>query len=121
MEQARGGHARFDEEQGFYADLGARIRRARGPLPQQSVARAVGLSRASVANIEAGRQQVSSWTLVRLANIFGVQAVDLLPSHDPGRFDIHLDLRGLDAAERRFVNAVSRKIETTDAETKSRG
>jgi transcriptional regulator with XRE-family HTH domain len=117
MDQAMEGDARPDEEQVFYAELGARVRRARGQLPQHSLAEAVGLSRASVANIEAGRQPVSSWMLIRLAEALGLAALELLPTPEGATSDLQVNLRGLDASERRFVTAVSRKIEMTDAKT----
>lgn len=91
----------------FYAELGARLRHARGQrLSQAEVGRAIGLSRGSIANIEAGRQPVSTHTLARMANLFGVTAAELLPTLDSEGSTLELNVTGLDAAERQFVATV---------------
>lgn len=48
-------------------------------MSQQAFAKAVGLSRTSVTNIERGRQPVSLHTLYSMADILRVEVFDLLP------------------------------------------
>jgi transcriptional regulator with XRE-family HTH domain len=48
-------------------------------MSQEAFAKAVGLSRTSITNIERGRQPISLHTLYFMADILGVEASDLLP------------------------------------------
>ena len=66
----------------FYRLVGERITKARRrqQLTQHGLAPAVGLSRASVANIEKGRQAVALHVLVKLSQALGVPVADLIPS-----------------------------------------
>ena len=70
----------------FNLALGARIRAARdrAGVKQEQLAQAVGLSRTSITNIERGRQGVQAYVLVRIAEILGQPAAELLPGLDPG-------------------------------------
>lgn len=54
-------------------------RRAEAKLSQRAFAKAVGLSRTSITNIERGRQPVSLPTLYAMAYILGRDIADLLP------------------------------------------
>lgn len=67
----------------FYGDLGRRVAlaRARRGMTQEQVGRALrpALSRASVANIEQGKQRMLAHSLVQFAAILGVSVTDLLP------------------------------------------
>ncbi|HEX5566724.1 MAG TPA: helix-turn-helix transcriptional regulator [Streptomyces sp.] len=65
---------------GLYAALGQRLlaaRRRRG-VTQQELADAVGLTRASVANIEAGNQRIQVHTLIAAAQALGLDPAVLL-------------------------------------------
>lgn len=65
----------------FYAAIGQRIkahRNAKGIL-QADLAHAIGLSRPSVANIEAGRQQIAAHVVTLIAAALGVSVDELLP------------------------------------------
>lgn len=65
----------------FYREFGARVRQARGDqLTQEALARRVGLSRASVANIERGRQRVPLHMLYLLGQALGVDPASLIPA-----------------------------------------
>lgn len=93
----------------FYEEVGRRLRRARASagLTQQQVAEEIGLSRASIANIEAGRQQFPLHVLVRLAQAVGVKANDLLPgqhvfSDDVTGAEPEL-IQGLDEESKKWV------------------
>ena len=64
----------------FDRTLGERIREARerAGVRQDQLARAVGLSRTSITNIERGRQGVQTYLLVRIAEVLGRPAAELL-------------------------------------------
>lgn len=70
-----------DPQRAFYAELGGRVRRARetAGLSQQELARALGLTRSSVSNLEAGRQRPPLHLLAGLARLTGREWPDLLP------------------------------------------
>lgn len=63
------------------AEFAANVRaaRKRRGLTQAEVARRVGHSRASLANIEAGRQDAPMVTLLRLCGVLGTTPTQLLP------------------------------------------
>ncbi len=48
-------------------------------MSQEAFAKAVGLSRTSITNIERGRQPISLHTLYFMADILGIEPADLLP------------------------------------------
>jgi len=66
----------------LYVEFGRRLRAARGEadISQAHLGRAVGLSRASIANIEAGRQHVALDQLFDFARALGIETTALLPS-----------------------------------------
>lgn len=68
-------------KQVFYWILGNAIMRARiaAGLTQAKLAARVGLSRASITNIEVGRQVVQAHTLATLAEALSVEAATILP------------------------------------------
>jgi transcriptional regulator with XRE-family HTH domain len=69
----------------LYAEIGTRIRRARKQhgWNQVDLARAVDLTRSSIANIEAGRQRALTHVVVLIAQALSVPVETLLPSaHD---------------------------------------
>ena len=65
----------------IYKEIGARIRSRRRQLrlTQETLACRLGLSRASLANIETGRQSVLVHRLYPLAQALGLSVADLLP------------------------------------------
>ncbi len=67
-------------------EFGARVRAARknAGLSPKAVASLVGLSRSSIANLEAGRQRVPVHVIWNLADALGVQVSALLPEPGPG-------------------------------------
>ena len=69
------------DESVIYAALGDLVRqhREKQGLSQGALSKRVGLSRASVANIEKGRQRIPLHHLYRLAQALGVNAHTLLP------------------------------------------
>ena len=65
----------------FYRLLGrqlATVRRDR-KITQDRLAAAVGLSRTSIANVEAGRQALAVHTLVSFASVLGKNPEELIP------------------------------------------
>ena len=64
----------------FYQEIGGNIRDMRAwiGLTQEEVARAVGISRPSLANIEKGNQEIRLHLAVLLAEVFQCQLADLL-------------------------------------------
>lgn len=98
--------------QRLYAEVGGRIRKARSARGQSQLelARAVGLTRSSIANIEAGRQRSAVHVLVLVAQALDVPPADLIPDIDA--FDVDhpdLDLEGQPDPSQNFVNAALRR------------
>jgi transcriptional regulator with XRE-family HTH domain len=95
----------------FYEEVGRRLRRARteAGLTQQQLAEAVELSRASIANIEAGRQPFPTHMLFALARALSVPVENLLP--DTSVLDSpdgapEAATEGLDEPEKNWVRKV---------------
>ncbi|MGH2892604.1 MAG: helix-turn-helix domain-containing protein [Solirubrobacteraceae bacterium] len=65
----------------LYEAIGDRIRgaRARCRTTQTELGQRVGLTRSSIANIEAGRQRAMIHTLLQIANALEVTLADLVP------------------------------------------
>lgn len=65
----------------LYESIGDRIRaaRARSRMTQVELAQRVGLTRSSIANIEAGRQRAMIHALLRIADVLGVVLGELVP------------------------------------------
>jgi DNA-binding XRE family transcriptional regulator len=53
--------------------------RVRSGLTQAEVAQRIGMARSSYVNMESGRQRISIEMLYRLASVFGVDVLNLLP------------------------------------------
>jgi len=68
----------------LYADIGESIfkfRELQTPkLSQQDLAKALGLTRTSITNIEAGQQKITLHSLYALCERFGLEITDVLPS-----------------------------------------
>ena len=73
----------------LYAEFGrtVRIKREKLDLSQAEVATRMGRTRASISNLEAGRQRPVLHQIYQLAQILNVDVIDLLPEHlvDPDR------------------------------------
>ena len=73
----------------FYRGFGERVRRARGErFSQAELARQIGMSRGSIANIEAGHQRVPLHVLTVLARELSVEPASLLPVGDTDPNDV---------------------------------
>jgi transcriptional regulator with XRE-family HTH domain len=101
----------------FYEEVGRRLRRARtaAELTQQELADQVELSRGSVANIEAGRQQFPLHHLVLFARALNVRPESLLPSaellEDESVLPVDV-IEGLDEDSQNWVRRVLATEET---------
>jgi transcriptional regulator with XRE-family HTH domain len=90
-----------------YEQIGRTIRNLRtrsdGPnLSQAQLAEAISLTRASVANIERGKQKILAHTLVEIASALGVSPASLLPAYDGA-----LGLSPVDGTDRLCQEALS--------------
>lgn len=61
-------------------------------LSQEELAKRVGMSRPSIANIESGRQQISVVQLMHFSNVLGVSPLALLPIETPKNDQSYQDL-----------------------------
>lgn len=77
---------RMREKLVLYADIAELIRdhRLAIGMNQEELGKAVSLSRASIANIELGRQTPSLHLLVDMSRAFDVSLTDLLPAEHRG-------------------------------------
>lgn len=74
----------------IYPEIGERIRASRraNDLKQHELARRVGMSRASLANMEVGRQKILVHQLYAIAVALGLSPADLIPAAPaPSRAD----------------------------------
>lgn len=74
------------EEKRLYEVVGERIRQTRErsvpKISQAALSRKLGVSRASVVNIEAGRQHAPLYLMWRIAEMLGTELAALIPNHD---------------------------------------
>lgn len=89
----------------LYRTIGERVRAERGRvgLSQTELARGLRLSRASVSNIEAGRQRFPLHALYMLAEALGCEPQALLP---PQESSVESALRGVHPERRRAVESL---------------
>jgi transcriptional regulator with XRE-family HTH domain len=85
MLQDSGIQGNMDVTDEIYATLGRRVRTRREELrlTQADLSAKIGLSRASIANIEGGRQAVLLHQFLALAEALTVPPMDLIPSTQP--------------------------------------
>lgn len=104
-----------DGKADFDRALGERIREARERVgvKQEQLAQAVGLSRTSITNIERGRQGVQAYLLVRIAEILGQPAAELLPILRPGP-SIPDKVKELEPSKRAWAERVMRSVPEDD-------
>lgn len=97
----------------FYSVVGNKIKetRTREKVTQTELAKTLGLTRSSVANIEAGRQRVQLHGLVQIALVLKVPIGDLIhiPEFDQGSL---VEIPGIDkqpSTTADFLSAVARR------------
>lgn len=100
----------------FDRALGGRIRAARDRVgvKQEHLAQAVGLSRTSITNIERGRQGVQAYLLVRIAEILGRSAVELLPTTLGSGSPMPDKVKELEPSKRAWAERVMRSAPKDD-------
>lgn len=105
----------MNEHDAFYKRLGERIRARRQErgLSQEGLAKAVGLKRPSMSNIEKGRQNVLLHTFCDIVETLDTNANTLLPERLVPEPATMLDLRSYSKEVRQFVEA---GIKTADKE-----
>ena len=101
------------DSRSLYLQVGARIKSRRKHLgwTQERLAQHLGLSRASLANIEIGRQSVLLHRLYGIAGILNVEVADLLPRLSEPAVNLTYDLPlpdGLSARQRAQIAHVLR-------------
>jgi transcriptional regulator with XRE-family HTH domain len=122
----------------LYPIIGRRIREGRGSCAQKysqaKLASLLGVSRASIVNIEAGRQHATLDLLWRIANALGVELVDLIPRRaelvtpeagvkldDSMLKQIKLEAKGNAQLQKSLTNVVGRLLTTIDGKKKDAG
>jgi transcriptional regulator with XRE-family HTH domain len=108
----------FDDQNRIYAQIGSKVfdcRKLRG-LTQKDLAERVALTRASIANIESGRQKVMLHTLYQIADILGVQPSELLPplqvrSSVDKPIDVQRLIEGRSQPEQNFIRRALQQAE----------
>jgi transcriptional regulator with XRE-family HTH domain len=96
----------------FYAVVGGRIKevRTRSRLTQNELASRLGLTRSSVANIEAGRQRVQLHWLAQIAVMLDVGMNDLVELPERGRENLGVpDTGGLPDSTAEFLAIAMRR------------
>ena len=97
----------------FYSVVGGKIKeaRVREKVTQTDLARLLGLTRSSIANIEAGRQRVQLHGLVQIAIALNLPVADLVHTPESGERDV-VEIRGIEeqpAVTADFLSAVVRR------------
>jgi len=101
----------------FYEQVGQKVRNARAHegVTQSQLADAVGLTRTSITNLEAGRQHIPLHLLARIAAVLKTRTGDLLP--EVSVFDdlivmpdLTKSLAGADEGMRSFVESTVAKV-----------
>ncbi len=112
--------------EGIYRVVGQNIRRYRAGThrTQAQLASQIGISRASLANIEAGRQQVLLHHLYAIADAFDLDSPSVLmpvpPSSDGDSTELPLPTEGLSETQRqevlRLMGGILKNHNTTESE-----
>ena len=91
----------------LYRHVGSQIRQSRlaAKLRQEQLATRVGVSRASIANIEAGKQALSLHSLVAIARALDATVEGLLPQGGAGQRE-HVAIEAPDAV-REFMRELA--------------
>lgn len=89
-------------------------------LTQERLAKQLGISRASLANVETGRQKILVHQLYNFASELGLKVTDLLPAPDDiAEIETESDLplpRDLKPRERRLVERLLGNVEASERE-----
>lgn len=113
----------------IYKEIGKliRARRRRADMAQEGLARQLGLSRATLANIETGRQRILVHQLYGIAKALGAAVGDFLPADLPEPDWTALPIDGeLNVEQKKQIASLigpltqsSKRTDGTDGETKT--
>ncbi|OLE13602.1 MAG: hypothetical protein AUG89_04685 [Acidobacteria bacterium 13_1_20CM_4_56_7] len=123
----------MDDIQSLYRAVGAKIRAAREnsaeKISQNKLSKRLDISRASIVNIEAGRQHAPLSLLWRIAEALSVELVTLVPRRaemnasdadvklsEKVRKQIALETRGDAKLQKRLTKIVGHMLTTIDAQ-----
>jgi len=92
-----------------------RLARTKRQMTQTALAEEVGLTRSSIANIEAGRQHTPAHVVLLIARALDIPISELLPTYaeldDVARLQLPaLDLEGQPGTTHDFVTAAMRRV-----------
>ncbi len=92
-----------------------RLERAKRQMTQTALAEEVGLTRSSIANIEAGRQHTPAHVVLLIARALGIPVAELMPTHaeldEVANLQLPaLDLQGQPGKTHDFVTAAMRRV-----------
>lgn len=106
----------MQDPHGFYKKVGDNIRAKRKErgLSQEGLAKAVGLKRPSMSNIEKGRQNILLHTFYDIAETLNLTANALLPDRGTQKPVSMPDLTSLPPTVREFVEAGIKTAEKED-------
>ena len=107
----------MNDHQEFYREIGERIRikRKERGISQEGLAKAVGLKRPSLSNIEKGRQNILLHTFCDIAETLHCNANSLLPEQPRPEPVTMPDLTVLSKGVREFVEAGIKTPEKEEA------
>jgi transcriptional regulator with XRE-family HTH domain len=128
----------MDDVEGLYPAIGRKIRAARERstprLSQDKLAKRLGISRASIVNVEAGRQHAPLSVLWKIAQILGTELTTLIPQraellaidtvvelNDKMRKQIEIEANGNAPLKRSLTNIVGRLLTTTKTDQTRKG
>ena len=126
------------DSEALYRAIGKRVRdgreRSAQNFSQAKLAKQLGVSRASVVNIEAGRQHAPLDLLWRIAAALDMELVQLIPRRaelvmadsvvkldDGMRKQIELEAKGNPELQKSLTNVVGRLLTSIETENKRRG
>lgn len=128
----------MDDVEGLYPAIGQKIRAARERsmprLSQDKLAKRLGISRASIVNIEAGRQHAPLNLLWKIAQLLNVELTMLIPQraellaidttmelNDTMRKQIELEANGNPGLKKSLSAIVGRLLTTIETDQKRGG
>ncbi len=123
----------MDDVEGLYPAVGRKIRdvreRATPRLSQDKLAKRLGMSRASIVNIEAGRQHAPLNLLWKIAELLGTELTTLIPQraellaidtavklNDKMRKQIEVEANGNGPLKKSLTNIVGRLLTTIETD-----
>ena len=128
----------MDDVEGLYPAVGRKIRdvreRATPRLSQDKLAKRLGISRASIVNIEAGRQHAPLNLLWKIAELLGTELTTLIPQraellaidtvvklNDKMRKQIEVEANGNAPLKKSLTNIVGKLLTTIDKDKTPKG